>query len=83
MAVKWKMTISLRDVFHNEEMTFRQRRDAIVARLFKSPWLEDADDDLQSAVEELADSTCPADFDIVWAAIYDMADHDRVWIETF
>jgi hypothetical protein len=37
MPRKWTHTVRLADVFHNEEMTFPERRAAIVARLRRIP----------------------------------------------
>lgn len=80
----WDRKIRLADVFHNEDMTFEQRRDAIVARLRGSNWLKGRDegDTLVMLVEELADARDADEFDGPWDAIYDEADYDRVWIET-
>jgi hypothetical protein len=65
-------------------MTFEQRRDAIVAHLRGTSWFKSKDeyDDLPQIVEELSEVENVTDFDVVWSAIYDEADYDRVWIET-
>lgn len=80
----WDRKISLADVFHNEAMTFEQRRDAIVKRLRASAWLagRDESDELVCAVNELADAEDGDEFDGPWDLIYDIADEDRVWIGT-
>lgn len=80
----WDGTLRLGDVFRNEAMTFEERRDAIVARIRATEWFKRYDefDDLPQAVEELSEVTSTGDFDGVWDAIYDIADADRVWIET-
>lgn len=79
----WKYTIKLGDVFHNENMTFIERRDAIVHRIRISPWFKKLDefDDAVGAVEELSDSENLEDFDIVWAALYEIFNADLVWID--
>jgi hypothetical protein len=81
----WDRKIRLGDVFHNDAMTFEQIRDTTVKRIRASGWLEGRDefDDLMLAVEELAEAEDVKHFDMVWSAIYDEADYDRVWIETF
>lgn len=81
----WDRAIRLADVFHNDALTFEQRRDAIVKRIRNSGWLDGKDefDDLVMAVEELAETDDVKWFDTVWNAIYDHADYDRVWIATF
>jgi hypothetical protein len=33
-------------------------------------------------VDELAEAATTAEFDPIWMRIYDMADADRIWIET-
>lgn len=80
----WNKKINLAGVFHNNEMTFGQRRDAIVARLRESPWLTSCseDDELIQYVDELAHAQDAGDFNAAWDAIYDCADYDRVWIRT-
>jgi hypothetical protein len=75
----WVMTISLRGVFGNENMTFEQRRDEIVRRIRRSSWDNVLVSDL---LDEWADATTAEEFDEVWDAIYDEADADRVWIAT-
>jgi hypothetical protein len=83
----WDRKIQLADVFHDEGLTFEQRRDAIVARLRQSPWIADRDRDgfdrLGEIVENLADAPDTREFDDWWDELYDHADVDRVWIATF
>lgn len=80
----WDRKINLADVFHNDGLTFEQKRDAIVARIRASAWFKQYDeyDDLPQYVEELADTEDNASFNAVWSEIYDIADYDRVWIAT-
>lgn len=78
----WDRRIDLSDVFHNEEMTFEQRRNAIVARLRASAWLKGRADGLTDLVDELADTADGDEFDGPWDEIYDYADVERVWIAT-
>jgi hypothetical protein len=81
----WEHKINLADVFHNDDLTFGESRDAIVSRVRASAWFKAKDeyDDLVYLVEELADSERKYHFDYVWDEIYDIADCDRVWIATF
>ena len=81
----WAHKINLADVFHNDDLTFTEKRDAIVARIRATRWFKDCDeyDDLPQFVEELADARTPDEFDGPWDCIYDIADADRVWIATF
>lgn len=80
----WDGKLRLADVFHNDNLTYEQKRDAIVARIRASAWFKRCDeyDDLPQFVEELADTRTPDEFDGPWDCIYDIADADRVWIET-
>jgi hypothetical protein len=80
----WDRKIRLADVFRNPDMTFEERRDAIVARLRASVWLKgyDEDSDLTQFVDEMSEAADVEEFDGVWDFIYDIADADRVWIET-
>lgn len=80
----WDRKVKLGAVFHNEELTFEERRDAIVKIIRDSPWFKDYDegDELPQYVEELADAADADEFDSTWDAVYDIADADRVWIET-
>ena len=76
----------LADVFHNDDLTFIEKRDAIVARIKATRWHKDADphefDGLVDIVENLATEESADDFDYWWGELYDLADRDRVWIET-
>jgi hypothetical protein len=80
----WDGTLRLADVFHNGGLTFEQKRDAIVRRIRGTAWFKgyDESDDLPQFVEELAGAEDNASFNEVWSGIYDIADADRVWIET-
>lgn len=79
----WLLTVNLADVFRNEELTFEERRDAIVQRIRASGWITEDDYSLDNLVEELGDAEDTDEFDAVWDVLYDHADADRVWIATF
>ena len=80
----WQHKINLTSVFHNDDLTFEQSRDAIVARIRATTWFKAKSDfaDLVFLVDELGDSETQAAFNAVWDEIYDIADYDRVWITT-
>lgn len=81
MAV-WREVISLGDVSHNEGMEFPERRDAIVARLRASQWYKH--NEISHLVEWwLGEAEDEEEFDQWWDELYDLADRDRVWIDTF
>ncbi len=80
----WDRKISLGDVFHNDEMTFTERRDAIVARIKGSGWmkLHEHDSEFETILEQMSSMDDPDDFDYWWDELYDYADDERVWIDT-
>ena len=82
----WDRRIDLSDVFHNDRMTFEERRDAIVRRLKANPWYTTADqiefDGVYDVVNELGDAANTEEFDGWWDELYDLADTDRVNIRT-
>lgn len=83
MAARWDYVLNLKDVFHNEEMEFEQRRDEIVKRM-KALLI---DPDLEAWLHELADYVAESEdedhFNYVWDDFYDWADDHRVWVATF
>ena len=80
----WAHHISLEDVFHNDDLSFTEKRDAIVARIRASSWYKGYDEtgDMSEIVEDLAAATDTDEFDAAWDELYDIADADRVWIAT-
>lgn len=80
----WDRKIRLGGVFRDETLTFEELRDTVVRALRTSSWFKRHDeyDDLPQYTEELADTEDRAAFNDVLDAIYDLADYDRVWIET-
>jgi hypothetical protein len=80
----WDKTLDMRDVFHNDAITFEERRDAIVRRLRSSAWLKGRDefDRLVEVVDNLADAEDTTEFNGWWSELYDLADYERVWIKT-
>lgn len=83
----WKLNIDLKDIFHNDELSFEQIRDETVKRLKDSGWLGLAEDEYEeeqlfNLFEELELTETPDEFDEVWSYVYDEADDYRVWIGT-
>lgn len=80
---QWAGTVRLRDIWRNKEMTFEERRDAIVRRIRASRWFKKYDefDELPAFVEELSDVDTQEWFDYVWSQITLCADYDRIWLE--
>lgn len=80
----WNVTIKLADVFHDDERTIEEKAQVIVERLKTSQWRywsEDASE-FDRLVELLEKAESKAEFNEAWDEIYDLADVDRVWIET-
>lgn len=79
----WAHRVDVSSVFHTD-MPFTEFRDQVVGILRASKWVRDAEEysDLSEAVAELADSETLGRFNLVWDALYDLADYDRVWITT-
>ena len=82
----WAGKLDVSDVFHNDDLTFIEKRDAIVARIKATRWYKNADphefDGLHDVVENLATEETADDFDYWWDQLYDIADVDRIWINT-
>jgi hypothetical protein len=80
----WDHKINLSGVFHNPDMTFDERRDAVVRILRASTWIKHLDefDNAVDAVDGLAHAEDAEEFDGWFDELYDYADADRVWITT-
>ncbi len=78
----WDRRLNLADVWKNPDLTFEQRRDAVVDRIRSSGWA-DRNDTVADLLDELGDAASADEFDGPWDLIYDEADVDRVWIATF
>lgn len=83
---RWFETINLSEVWDKDRFnTFEDHRDAIVSKLKESFWYKASDEaceDLAWLVDELGDVENYSDFNFVFNRIYDVADEDRVWIDT-
>ena len=78
---RWLRTITVPE-FHQPGLQFPARRDAIVARLRDTTWLA-TNPAVAELVDELAHTRDEDEFDAVWDEIYDHADADRTWIDTW
>lgn len=79
----WDHKLLLGDVFHNEEMSFEQRRDAITARIRKARFYDVDDLTLWEIVAGLANAEDTDEFDYWWDEFYNWCDWGkRVWVET-
>lgn len=73
----WTYQVHLRKIFWDGDLTFEQKRDAIVSAVRSSKW---ENEELIPLLEELEDVEDVEAFDVVMDAIYDLADYDRVWL---
>lgn len=83
---EWTYRLDLKNVFHDESLTFVERRDEIVKRIRTSDFYdaEAGDDlDLDSIVDWLSNAEDVAAFDEFWTDFYDWCDDNRVWVGTF
>lgn len=79
------ITVKLKDVWSDDGLPFEEKRDKIVERIKASGWRDitpypDLFDDL---VHDLGETVDTGEFDYLFVEFYDLADSDRVWIETF
>jgi hypothetical protein len=79
MAV-WYLTIRLADVWNEPGLLFTETRDEIVRRIRASGW---ENPELSVLLDEIEEAPDISTFDYLWNTLYDLADHDRVWIATF
>lgn len=81
----WHLTVKLKPLWHITSITFPSKRDGIVKIIKDSGWREITGDpfEFDMALEELSEVPNPTEFDKVFRDLYDLADSDRVWIETF
>jgi hypothetical protein len=84
MAV-WHLTLDLKGIWRDESLTFGEKRDKVVARIKTSGWraLTPYPDHFDDLVAELEESLNSIEFEYAFDELYDLADSDRVRIETF
>lgn len=81
----WNLTVKLSPLWHEEGITFPSRRDGLVKLIQESGWRDLTGDrgEFDLLIEELAETESAGSFDAVFKDLYDLADSDRVWIETY
>lgn len=81
----WIRIVKLKDVWHNDDLPFEKKRDKIVERIKESGWrdITPYPDTFDERVADLTASSDTSEFDSWFNELYDLADSDRVWIETF
>ena len=95
----WKERLDFTSIWHNEEVPLKERISEIVAIVKRSNWYKNQTDgdayasgeSLSSLIEELERTLDDEDdedevadtFNFIWDRIYDFADYDRIWLNTF
>ena len=81
----WTYTLNFSDVFHNDNLEFEEKLERIVNIIKRSRWYlnQDGYSELHYLIDDLADSVDEDEFNEYWDNLYDLADYDRVWINTF
>lgn len=80
----WQITIGLTDIWKNDNFSFEEQVELIVARIKKSGWrdITPYPDFFDGLIANLESSEDKEEFNGWWYELYDQADSDRVWIET-
>ena len=80
----WAFTVRFAPIFHDESLTFEERRDQLVGILRRSTWFKILGESgrLADIADGLADADDVEEFDGWWDELYDEADYDRAWIVT-
>jgi hypothetical protein len=82
--MEWVKTVDVSSVFHNDDMDFDDKVDAIVD-IFRKEFPSDISDlywELADILECLESATDVDDFDSIWNEMYDWADENHIWIKT-
>ena len=79
----WESRVNIGGILHNEDLTFEAKRDRFVAAIKGSKWFsENASEDLAETIEEMEDTDTVEYFDQVLSVVYDLADYDRIWLNS-
>lgn len=84
----WNRTVSLGSLIRDYRAgayDVPELADRVAEQIEKSGWLEDSPypDTLRDHLGALKQSTTEREYSLAFDRIYDAADEDRVWIETF
>lgn len=80
----WRCKLRIADLWTNDDLSFTEKRDGIVARIRRLPMYDPEGGDQEELwwiIDELCDAGNADEFDSVWDAFYDWADTERVWVE--
>lgn len=79
---RWHSSIDLGYVFHDNDLSFTERRDTIVQRISTASFYDADDLQLADIVYELSQAEDAEEFDFLWDEFYDWADVNGVWVTT-
>lgn len=79
---KWFHKLDLTDVFHNDDLTFEQKRNEIAHRIRTSRFFAADELYLTEIYQRIEDAEDTDEFDDVWEEFYDYADRERIWVAT-
>lgn len=84
---RWNRTIDLKPAVevYKETCDVPAAAEKAVEIIEKSCWLDETPypDTLRDHLNQLKQATTPSEYEAAFEYIYDVADEDRVWIETF
>lgn len=80
----WLLTVHLSDYWQNQNRPFEELRDGIVDRINASRWgaVSKTPEKLDRILDRVRRAADVEEFDALFNLVYDLADTDRVWIET-
>lgn len=80
----WNKTINLGDVWTDPVLDFNEKVEKITERIKESGWraITPHSHTFDELIARLDHATTVPEFDQIFSAVYDLADLDRVWIET-
>lgn len=80
---QWDHIIKIGDVIYDDDLTFEQKRDAVVKRILKSSAVRDGTrgEELRALAGELGEAADADDYDWIIGDIYDLADAGKwLWL---
>ena len=77
---RWIHRLDVGDVFHNDDLTFPEKRDEMVRRIRALPIISTR---LSDIADNLAAAETPDEWDDPWDDFYDYADERRIWVATW
>lgn len=83
---RWVDRVELGDVFHDDNVTVSHKAAVIKERMTPLDKKFESGGELLDLLDELVEVSAdedPDEFDVIWDQIYDWADANSVWIDTW